>query len=69
MAGRSQWVRLVHDLAAEVDATVDVTGGSHLRLRLPGGASVFAAGTPRNQWREAKNVRAQLRRAKRQAGT
>ena len=69
MAGRGAWVRLVRAIADEAGATLEVTGGSHLRLRLPNGALVFAAGTPRNQWREAKNVRAQVRRAKRQAAT
>jgi len=63
MANSAQWYRVVKSIAAEFGGTVDVTTGGHLRIRLPNNAVTFAASTPRNQWRETKNVRTQLRKA------
>lgn len=59
---RSTHARTMRVLAKEYGATLDVTGGSHYRLRLPSGAVVFAPGTP-SDWRALRNLRANLRRA------
>jgi hypothetical protein len=43
-------------------ATVERTGGGHLRLTLPNGRFVIAPATP-SDWRALDNLRAMVRRA------
>ncbi|MBR0694278.1 hypothetical protein [Bradyrhizobium lablabi] len=43
------------------NATIDVTGGNHYRLRLPSGKSVTFSGTPRSRG-ALRLVRADVRR-------
>jgi len=62
MSQRS-WRRIVDGVAAEFGATVSLTGGSHLKVVIPGCAAVYCGGSPTSENRETKNLRAALRRA------
>jgi hypothetical protein len=42
-------------------AIIEITGGEHIRLRLPNGESVFCGSTPSDQ-RALMNLRATVRR-------
>jgi predicted RNA binding protein YcfA (HicA-like mRNA interferase family) len=73
--GRSKVKRTVHPelrrVVREAQAqgwSPEVTKGGHIVLRHGGGAMVFMSGTSRYPAREVRNVRAELRRAMREAG-
>ena len=65
MSGLAAWRRTVNALAAEFGATVEISRGDHLRIRLPNGAQVFTANTPSDR-RARMNLRSDLRRVSRE---
>jgi hypothetical protein len=60
---RSSWVCLIAELAEQYGATVELTNGSHWRLRHPDGWFVIASQTPRDEWHARRYVERDIRKA------
>jgi hypothetical protein len=61
---RSQWKRVLGDLARQFGRSLEYTGSGHWRLVKPGYRDLFTSSTPSDH-RILQNVRAKLRRAER----
>lgn len=62
MSSRSEWRRQVDQIAQEHGCEVELTRGSHLRLRHPSGWCVVCPATPSDKRRGLQNLRAEVKR-------